>query len=111
MKTILAGAALLILASFAAHTNAKSPVVEDAWAKQSSNEMLAASAAIVQVNHCGVVVFMNDETRTELKARVNLAISKFGEFDVNQRAAQLHSQLLAEKKMSEFCALGLKVTS
>jgi hypothetical protein len=109
MKKLAAFLGMVLLAGAYAHATKTGPAPEDPYAKQSADEMMVAAAQITQVNHCpGQAGLMSDEVRAKAVANVNRAIERFGEYDVGNRAAQLHAYLEANKKMDEFCARFLK---
>jgi hypothetical protein len=103
MKTALSALALVGALILAVNTIYKPKAeAEDPWAKQSTEEMMTAAVQLVQAKECSFT--LTKEVIAEISKNVDLAVKKFGEYDVNIRAKQLHQEIMSKMTVDEFCA-------
>jgi hypothetical protein len=106
MKKLVALLGLILLAGLYANATRTPAAPEDLYAKQSTEEMTTAAVQVIQLEYCPVT----DAVQREIVTSVERAIEKFGEYDVKNRARQLHQELKGRMTTDEFCARSLKST-
>jgi hypothetical protein len=100
MKKLIALLGLVLLAGLYANATKRPAAPEDLYAKQSAEEMMTAAVQLVRAEYCP----MTDAVVLEVAASVDRAIERFGQYDVANRARQVHEDLKGRMTVDEFCA-------